>query len=111
MTIQSGTGIATRLREWLDALGDSLARVDLAAIVRAEAELVPLLADLASASSRGFDTGAGRAEVERARLAIARCRRLGAIFDRGDAGLAAAAYDDRGHARARQLPRGFTSKG
>ena len=88
---------ATRLRAALESMADALGRADIASLLAAEEVLEPALADCArlAASQRppaAHAADALRAEVDAARRALMRCRRLGASL--GD--FARASFDARG---------------
>lgn len=66
-----------RLRAALDGLGDALARADLEALLASEPAVAEALDAVAGVRPHPGDA-ATRREIERARTALLRCRRLGA---------------------------------
>ncbi len=112
---------ATRLRAALESLADALGRADIAGLLAAEEVLEPALADCARLAAAARPPAAHaadtrRAEIDAARRALMRCRRLGASL--GD--FARASFDARGTgigydpaqaAAAAMTGRGFQTRG
>ena len=72
---------AEALRQALDLVGDALASPDLEGLLRGEAAIERALADLPSTLDVPAAERAGiRTELEQARAALMRCRRLGAAL-------------------------------
>lgn len=76
----STTAAVAVLRERLDETADALARADLARLLSSEMQLQSALAALANYCSIAGDKATLGAELDRVRVSLARCRRLGATL-------------------------------
>lgn len=76
----STTSAAALLRERLDETADALARADLGRMLSCEMHLQSALTTLANSCAVAGDREAAAAELERVRVSLARCRRLGATL-------------------------------
>jgi hypothetical protein len=107
------------VRRLLDTIGDALADSRLDPLLTAEPDLEAALQALASVQTPDLDAAARmvvRAEIQRCRLALDRCRRLGASLGcftammLQDAG-GAAFYTRAGEGPAAPAPRTLQAKG
>jgi hypothetical protein len=106
-----------RLRTALEAVADTLGRADMDGLLAAEQALESALADCARLAAAGGPAPAAlRPEIDAARRALMRCRRLGASL--GDFARAsfearglAIGYDPARTAAATMTGRGFQTRG
>jgi hypothetical protein len=76
--VASAPAVLGRLREALDQVANALAAANLEQLVAAEASLATVVAELpAIQRSTPADAATMRTEIDRARNALMRCRRLG----------------------------------
>jgi hypothetical protein len=82
--LPSATDVVSDVRRLLDAIGDALVEGQVDALLAVERELGAAVHRLAAleAGVAASDRGTVRAEIEAARGALTRCRRLGSMLER-----------------------------
>ena len=112
---RASTTVLRAVSSALDRVGDALVRADVDGLLTLERELEAVASGLARLPRLGpADGTACRLELERARTALARCRRLGAsmrLVARSTEALRAGAYDRSGAVSPRARVGGWEAKG